>query len=108
MLRFYFSHEQDFARDDLKSVEEFSLHVLSAVEKIARTKPEKTNLTVTALVLKGLPPAQVDILREVFGGQDQIAPAVRNCAGQLGLKERVVWDNVRSASHQIAVARGLI
>lgn len=111
MLREYFSHEQDFARNlDLESESQFLSRIIRSVSEIARTKAEEMNLTVCAIIVRTLSVDKVSILREVFGDNDQInvGQAVKDCAGKLGLKEKIVWDTVRSVSQEIARTRGLI
>ena len=110
MIRQYFAHEQDFARNQ-QSPEDFARTVLAKAQEIARSRAEQINLNCTALVVSTLPDSTVRILREVFStdrSDSSIAQAVRNCAEQLQISDRDAWHAVRSASKIIAQARGLI
>lgn len=110
MLREFFAHEQDFALDLSVSEDAFLDHTVRTATKISRGKAEELNLTTCAITLRLLPPDQVNLLREVFGFHAQMPTrdAIRFCANTFNIKEKVVWDIVRSVSQSLARTRCLI
>lgn len=110
MLREFFLHEQDFARNTPITDSEYLKQILSKAQEIARTKAEQVNLVACASVLCNQPESKLKILRELFqpDSQSLTLETIRACAKRYHLKENSVWDTVRSVSQEIARARGLI
>jgi hypothetical protein len=110
MLREYFLHEQDFARNTPVTDNEYLKQILSKAQEIARTKAEQVNLVSCASVLCNQPESKLKVLRELFQPDNQslTLETIRACAKRYHLKENSVWDTVRSVSQEIARARGLI
>lgn len=70
----------------------------------------QANLECVRGIVEELAVRDREILRRVFSQSEHvaIAQAVRNCAVDMCISDRLVWHVVRSVSREIARRRGLI